>query len=329
MLTWLDYLSRRFMEIPGETFHQGDPRKALAHTIAMTFAEGNGIGECDDKMDNLFLSMLAPFAAPYIGSGAVLRFIDGTPFERPLGIVLTRKTAELLTATKNPAIRDEMWRERLGSRRAIYIDIPHGAFIFRNEAGERVQLRAILAAPFLPTDHPGYTQFFVQVTAVGSENGRGRFIGILHPTGKISFLGYDNGQPMCEPGLFSDSDTSMRKGVLCFSGTFLRMVLCYYLFAPRETRKDVTVTASKRLKKGKPRSGQSLFAMTRLHPTEKVGRTSSSAHGSWSLSERQEVAGHFKLQAYGPDHSLRRMIWVSDYERGPEDAPLRPKGVRI
>jgi hypothetical protein len=129
MLTWLDYLSRRFMEIPDEKFRRGDPRKALAHTIAITFTNGkNGIGKCDGKMDNLFLTMLAPFAAPYIGSGAALRFADGTPFDRPLGIVLTRKTAELLTATKNPTIRDEMWRERLGSRRAIYIDIPQGAF---------------------------------------------------------------------------------------------------------------------------------------------------------------------------------------------------------
>lgn len=330
MLTWLDFVCRCVMEIADEKFHQGDPRKALAYSCGMTYtAMKRGVGSFDNQIDEVFQTMLVPFAAPYAGADASFTFADGEPFERPLGIILTRETTSLLTATKNPEIRDEMWRAQLGDRRAIYVDIPHGAFTFRNRAGEQVQLRAILAAPYLPSNHPGYTQFFVQVTAIGSEKGRGRFVGVLNPDGSIGFSGYENGQPMCEAGLFSPSDTTLRNGVLGFAGTFLRMVICYYLFGPHEVREELAVTPSERLNKGKPRNGQSLFAMTKLNSTEKLGRASSSTPATWSLSERQEVTGHFKLQAHGPGYSQRRMIWVSGYERGPDDAPLRPKGVRV
>lgn len=33
------------------------------------------------------------------------------------------------------------------------------------------------------------------------------------------------------------------------------------------------------------------------------------------------VRGHYKLQPYGPERSLRKRIWISPYWRGPDDAP--------
>ena len=41
-----------------------------------------------------------------------------------------------------------------------------------------------------------------------------------------------------------------------------------------------------------------------------------------SYSHRWLVSGHFRNQAYGPGHSLRKVIWIPPHLRGPEDAPL-------
>lgn len=39
-------------------------------------------------------------------------------------------------------------------------------------------------------------------------------------------------------------------------------------------------------------------------------------------SHRWIVSGHFRNQAYGPEHSLRKVIWVPAHLKGPKDAPL-------
>lgn len=46
---------------------------------------------------------------------------------------------------------------------------------------------------------------------------------------------------------------------------------------------------------------------------------------------RHLVGGHWKWQPYGPEHRLRRRIFVEGYVRGPEDKPLvvKPKVFRI
>ena len=91
----------------------------------------------------------------------------------------------------------------------------------------------------------------------------------------------------------------------------------------------LVATPPARLWAGKPRKDESLFALTRLRACDEVGRPKNTIPSSWSLTSWQEVMGHFKLQAYGPQQSLRRMIWVDPYQRGPDDAPIRPQGHRI
>ncbi|MCB1257146.1 MAG: hypothetical protein KDB26_08585 [Microthrixaceae bacterium] len=46
---------------------------------------------------------------------------------------------------------------------------------------------------------------------------------------------------------------------------------------------------------------------------------------------RWTVTGHWRNQACGPEHSLRKLIWVDDYVAGPEDKPLirRPRVQRV
>jgi hypothetical protein len=40
------------------------------------------------------------------------------------------------------------------------------------------------------------------------------------------------------------------------------------------------------------------------------------------LFSQHIVSGHFKRQAHGPNRSLRKVIWVQPYPRGPKDAPF-------
>ena len=197
-------------------------------------------------------------------------------------------------------------------------------------ANDVIELRAILAAPFLPPNSPGQTLFVAQMTKRASEEGRGRIGGVLLADGGISRLGSHT--------MASAADWTMKppfahslleKAVVGRAGTFLRLVLAYYFFGPKEVREPVAVTPAERLRAGKPRNDQSLFALIRLRASTAVQRPNSTIQRSWSLSSRQEVTGHFKLQAYGAQHSLRRLIWVEAYQRGPEDAPVRPQGYRM
>ena len=52
-------------------------------------------------------------------------------------------------------------------------------------------------------------------------------------------------------------------------------------------------------------------------PHEGGGQPRELSHGHW-------VTGHFKEQAYGKNHTLRRLLWVDQYPRGPKDKPMPP-----
>ncbi|MDD2794659.1 hypothetical protein [Acidocella sp.] len=332
MLTWLDHLCRKGVDYKDGKEHSSDPRRAFADVIGRIFhGAKTGRAPVENMLDEIFYTILMSIVAPYLPDGSSL-LLNGQPPDRTLGIVLTRETANLLSDARPIEIPDAVWRERLRPLQTVYVDIPHGALTFNTDGdqGEVIELRAILAAPYLPPDMPGHTQFVVQLTDRGTERGRGRVAGVLCPDGTISLQAGDKSgltvdftvqEPFAHPLL--------HKAVLGRAGVFLRLVLAYYFFGPSEAKQPIPETSPERLRAGKPRNGESLFAMTRLHPSGKVGRPANTIPSTWNLSERQEVAGHFKLQAYGPQWSERRLIWVSGYERGPDDIPLRPKAVRL
>jgi hypothetical protein len=334
MLTWLDFLAHQALNSMTERDHVTDPRTALALTIGRLskgvqdgrFRFPNGI------LDEIFYTLLVPFVAPYAPAGATMTFSDGQAFERPLGLILSRQTAGILASAKPLDIADDLWRGPLGPRRHVYVDIPPGAMTLRLDPSttDVLHVRAILAAPHLPLSMPGRTQLLIQVTAPRSERGLGRIAAVLAPEGMVTLNANENGQLACDEGLLPPhAHPDVHKAVAGYAGTFFRLVMAYYFFGPHESREPVTVTPTERLNKGKPRNGQSLFAVTHLQPSSKLGRPQSTIAASWSLTERQRVDGHFKLQAYGPNRSERRMIWIEAYERGPADALPRPKGVAV
>ena len=332
MLTWLDHICRAGFNFADAAKHGGDPRRAFALVVGdFIQAASTGHAPFQDILDEIFYLSLMPILAPYLPGDAIMTF-DGVPPDRPLGIVLTRETANLLSGAGSIEISDATWRERVGARQVVYVDIPHGALTFNidGDRGEVIELRAILAVPFFPPDMPGHTQFIVQLTERGTERGRGRVAGVLCPDGEIRLSAGDKSGAAVDFTIQAPfAHPLLHKAVLGRAGTFLRLVLAYYFFGPPEVRQLIPATSVERLRSGKPRNGESLFAMTRLHPSAKLGRPAHTIPAAWSLSDRQEVTGHFKLQAYGPRWAERRLIWVCGYERGPGDAPLRPKGVQV
>ncbi|HCJ70401.1 hypothetical protein [Agrobacterium pusense] len=51
--------------------------------------------------------------------------------------------------------------------------------------------------------------------------------------------------------------------------------------------------------------------------------------GPHQFNHRVWVTGHFKLQAYGKKRALRKMIWVNEFLRGPNEAPIRRRALIV
>jgi hypothetical protein len=182
--------------------------------------------------------------------------------------LLTRPTANLLSAARPIDMPDELWRAKLGLDRTVYVDIPHGAVLMdaAGDTSDIIQLRAILAAPYSPPNGDGQTLFLAMMTDRGSERGRGRLPGVLMPDGAISRFG--------SPSMATAADWTMKppfahsmleRTVLGRTGSFLRLVLAYHFFGPEKAREPIAATPPGRLRAGKPRKDESLFALTRLH----------------------------------------------------------------
>ena len=174
---------------------------------------------------------------------------------------------------------DELWRGELGTDRPIYVDIPHGAILLDANPGKQdiVQLRAIFAAPFLPPNMPGHTLFIAQMTGRASEQGRGRLGGVLTPDGSIKQFGSADTREVAADWTMRPpfAHSMLARAVLGRAGTFLRLVLAYHLFGPKEAREPVTATSTERLRAGKPRKDESLFALTGLKASDATGRPKS------------------------------------------------------
>lgn len=75
----------------------------------------------------------------------------------------------------------------------------------------------------------------------------------------------------------------------------------------------------------------SLFRVQRLEARglRRDGTCEPSAPTGIQQSVRSRVTGHYRLQAHGPRHSLRRLTWIAEHMRGPVDAPMVTPLVRL
>lgn len=295
-------------------------------------------------------------------SGCVLPFLNGfIPADRRheklvsgpgLGLLLSRETADMLANAAPPAA--DPWRQRVFGAKpegaglgGVYVDVPHGAL----RIGKNLQVRALFATPWRgsmdETDpdsevvQTGTVLLTTVITAQGSERPEGliflavdeedRVRAVAMPDASLTgFINADDGQF----GKTASTDP-MELFNLVYERTagFFRLVLAYHRYGPVETRSEVRVTSAARFVRNQnvPRKGESIFAMVRLAaPSDRLGRAPpKESSAGWVLTTRQDVAGHFKLQAHGPGLNLRKLIWIESYPRGPLDAPLRPRAVRV
>lgn len=326
-MIWLDWFCRmhanNYVPIAERT---DDPRRDLAMSTWIYFVNYLREDPNDVKprpLDYYWYTALHPFTASFLPSEA--KRPNAKPPPEPLGLVLTRPTAALLANAKPPA-DDSSWRSALGERTA-YIDVPHGAV----RIGDTLQLRAIFVRK-MQNPYVDQSMVIAVVTDRGSEQGRGRMLALLQGAdGRVVPALDESRKPLTELSLLPPF-TKFEIEPLAREQTvdFLRLALAYHFFGPKEAQEAVSATPTHRLNQGKPRKDESLFAMMRLEPAkDRLGRPTESMAAIWSLTTRQEVSGHFKLQPYGPGLTLRRLIWVPPYSRGPEDAPTKAHAHRV
>ena len=358
MTTWLDWYVRSRMEAPKSRrglAHQmklgaTNPLMAFAETIeellaAWTvdrteFVRMTGI---EDRKGQEELAIRVACLSPFLGGFASpdMRKLRGPG--RPLGIVLTRETASLLADADPP---HDDWRNlAFGSApdqaglSGIYIDVPHGAL----RVGDSLQIRAIFALPHTVERGDGELHWnggvlvHGLVTVAGSERESGAVFAEVQADERLALIVLDpqtilGGITVAGAALDAATEAAIYRQVMEHSIRFLRMVLAYYRYGPAGSRQPIGQTSVERARANrfKPKKGESLFAMTRLVPTtDRLGRPGTATTASWTLTVRQEVSGHFRLQPHGPGSTLRRLIWVAAYVRGPEDGPVKPRGVSL
>lgn len=356
MLTWLDWYVRSRIQAPesASEFRQQmrlgatDPLMAFAEYCEVLLAESSvDRKEFARKVGNrktaeelgLRLMLMRPFLHGF--ASAETRSI--APLAAGLGLLLTRETAALLADADPPA---EDWRGRTfgagpgqDGLSGVYVDVPHGALL----VGPKLQVRAIFAAPQMQTADDGSFRWtggvlvHGLVTLTGSEQETGAVFAAVEPDNVMGLVLTETGSVAGGVDLGEAAATeaewfTVYSRVMEHSVRFLRLALAFHRYGPGEAREPVGRTSLDRAAANnfKPRKGESLFAMTRLAtPANRLGRPPRAEAGGWNLVARQEVSGHFKLQPHGPAGSFRKLIWVEGYARGPEDAPRKPRAVRV
>ena len=358
-MTWLDWFVRQRAGLVREKLQaEGPPTPrlgdggedalaALAEEVEREIRTGD-FGASQSHEIAMFGCCLMPFLRPFgrrrsrqepAGAGAAL------------GLVLTRDTAQLLSDAEPPA--GDAWRQRIFGERpggdglgAVYVDVPHGAL----QIGADLQIRAMLAAPWAAYADGGDESLVgagavlvaMVVTARASERPAGVVFAVADADDGVlavgrpdnTLIGFLHTDPTAGDGPSSTGAEELYALVLDRGVRFLRLVLAFHRYGPAEARDAISATpaAAAAKNRNRPRRGESLFALVQLRaPANRLGRPPcpGAAAGGWSLTTRQDVSGHFKLQPHGPGGSLRRLIWVDAYTRGAEDAPLKPRAVRL
>lgn len=332
---------------------------ALGDLMELTLAEFSADREGFERreggvqaanMTAFFAGCLLPFLSGFIPVDRRDEELAGGP---GYGLVLTRETAEMLVDA-HPPERD-YWRERLFDAQpvgaglgGVYIEVPHGAVL----TGKNYQLRAMFANPWRTLADPNdedspiirtdLTLVTSVITARGSERPEGLVFATLDGQNNVGVVATPDTDILGYLDPLTYEDAEWQRTVTAHEvfnifyerlTGFFRLVLAYAEHAPAETRGEMRLTPIDVFarNRNRPRKSETIFAMRRLSaPSDRLGRPPTpSAQPGWQLTARQHVAGHFKLQPHGPGHSLRRLIWVSGYARGPEDAPARPHALSV
>jgi hypothetical protein len=354
-VTWLDWFVRHRAElihkkllaeghpVPRATDGTEDMLAALAEELERDAKTGGAEALHEVAM---FSTCLAPFLRPFGQRGMQgQQPVVGTA----LGFVLTRDTAQLLSDAGPPTT--DAWRRQAFAAQpdgdglsAIYIDVPHSALLM----GANLQIRAMLAVPWAAhtagadagSVGDGAVLVAMVVTARASERPVGVIFAIADADDAVLAVGRPDrtlvGFLQTHPTDGHGSDTLEAEDLYALilerGVRFFRLVLAFYRYGPAEARTVIGRTPAAVVLKNnnRPRKRESIFALVQLAASiNRLGRPPHQGAGGWLLTTRQDVSGHFKLQPHGPGASLRRLIWVNAYERGPEDASAKPRAIKF
>lgn len=219
---------------------------------------------------------------------------------------------QLLADARPPSDPDGYLERSLSSGGTWYIDLPHRSVLLGD--GE---LRAIFLMPGLRTGH--------RVTAVITHPGQDKVKGRV-----IWQLGVPED---CYGHLINGVDMKTIAGQV---NDLVRLLVLYRATAEGAERSELKRMDAQQLRSSPRRIAQnrkktSLFRIERLAaPADRFGRREQAGRdGGWTLGWRSEVSGHFKLQPHGASRSLRKLIWVEAYERGPKDAAHKVRLERL
>jgi hypothetical protein len=220
---------------------------------------------------------------------------------------------QLLADARPPADPEGYLERALSAGGTWYIDLPHRSVLLGD--GE---VRAIFLMPGLQTGH----RVTAVITPPGQDKVKGRVIWHL-------------GAPEdCYGHLINGVDMKTIAGQV---NDLVRLLILYRATAESAERSELKHMDARQLNQSPRRIPQnrkktSLFRVERLAaPADRFGRQSPSngPAGGWTLGWQSEVSGHFKLQPHGVGRSLRKLIWIDAYERGPKDAAHKVRLERL
>ena len=117
----------------------------------------------------------------------------------------------------------------------------------------------------------------------------------------------------CELSPFSERNTL----------NLIKMLILYYRserYQGRRFETKLPPAFAKKMKKWNIHRHRQLSLFKPVNLRFREGQSHSYSSGSYSngykLHHRIKVRGHFRWQAYGSKMSLRKLIWISEHERG-------------
>lgn len=128
-------------------------------------------------------------------------------------------------------------------------------------------------------------------------------------------------------GLLFDDDLEASPELKDDYAFIFTILATWYLMAQPGVADSTTAPVDKKLARSYQREHGRRLPDVQLIDLRKQPRRAKPAgeHVGRPLTVRVFRSGHWKRQAYGPKRGLRKMIYISEYIAGPEDAPLRER----
>lgn len=245
-------------------------------------------------------------------------------FEKRWAVRPTKELLDLFIDGRVP--HSELYDVFLEKYPNIYVDLPIG-HLRLNDKG------LYLSAIFFRAGRSRAEDSWVAVV------GRGHTREVVD---RMVFLGEDRPLETAGETFFmadEDERALLQENLLNIVPSLVRFVSLYRATQEMQGRRNteflpqIDLASLKKLPEKKQRARRkkrSLFVIEDMRaPEGRFGRESSTGgRGGWQLNHRIEVRGHFRLQPWGPERKLRRLIWVDPYVKG-KDKPDRPKMTRL